>query len=635
MGAAGAAGGSTYVDDVFSTYLFNGNSGNQTITNGINFAGEGGMVWCKTRGSSTHYEIADTERGTTNPRVLRSNETDAEVSGDVGSGFTSSGFSLGFVSGDVNYSGRANVSWSFRKAPGFFDMVTWSGNDTAGRQIPHNLGSVPGCIMVKKTSGSESWEVYHRGIDATTPQNYRLRLNSNTTRLDGATWSNTAPTATHFTLGSVNNVNGSGDTYIAYIFAHDEQIFGDNEDQSIIKCGSYIGNGSESNGTTVNLGWEPQWLLIKRATGQDHWGIIDTMRGWTADGTANVLFPNRINSEDVGANSALPTSTGFQLHTTNSEWNGNTERYIYMAIRRPDGYVGKPAEAGTDVYTQVYGTSNSDVPAFVSGFITDFAFNRSPTATENWWTQSRITGNKYLIANSTASEATSSPNKWDYMNGWYSATNDQSPYVSWMWKRHAGFDVVNYKGSSNNLQISHNLGKTPEMIWIKNRTNSGDWYVYHKEINYTYYLRLNSAEQKQGSAKFLSNPTSTQVGLSGSEPMTNNFNNEYIMILLASVDGISKVGSYTGTGASGNSITLGFQPRFLLVKNADRNGVNWIIYDTLRGWTGTDDIFIGLNQTFPQGTTTIGPPTSTGFTVNATNTSLNASGENYIYYAHA
>ena len=56
----GSAGGSDklYVDDVFSTYLFNGNSGTQTITNGIDFAGEGGMVWCKTRGSGSHFEIA-------------------------------------------------------------------------------------------------------------------------------------------------------------------------------------------------------------------------------------------------------------------------------------------------------------------------------------------------------------------------------------------------------------------------------------------------------------------------------------------------------------------------------------------------------------------------------------------------
>ena len=149
MGAAGAAGGATYVENVFSTYLYTGNSGTQTITNGIDFAGEGGMVWCKDRGSGSHHEIADTERGTTNPRVIKSNEPDQEVNGDLGNGFTSSGFSLGYVSGDTNSSGRAHVSWSFRKAPGFFDVVTYTGNGVNGRAISHSLESVPGMIMIK------------------------------------------------------------------------------------------------------------------------------------------------------------------------------------------------------------------------------------------------------------------------------------------------------------------------------------------------------------------------------------------------------------------------------------------------------------------------------------------------------
>ena len=39
-----AAGDNLYVEDVFSTYLYTGNSSTQTITNGLDLAGEGGMV---------------------------------------------------------------------------------------------------------------------------------------------------------------------------------------------------------------------------------------------------------------------------------------------------------------------------------------------------------------------------------------------------------------------------------------------------------------------------------------------------------------------------------------------------------------------------------------------------------------
>ena len=42
----------TYIEDVFSTYLYTGNGSTQTITNGIDLAGEGGLVWIKKRDSN-------------------------------------------------------------------------------------------------------------------------------------------------------------------------------------------------------------------------------------------------------------------------------------------------------------------------------------------------------------------------------------------------------------------------------------------------------------------------------------------------------------------------------------------------------------------------------------------------------
>ena len=221
MGAAGVSGEGTYVDDVFSAYLFNGNSGTQTITNGINFAEEGGMVWCKSR-TGGHHEIADTERGTATGnnggRILRANDTSAQSSGDVGHGFTSSGFTLGFVSGDINWSPRSGISWSFRKAPGFFDVVTYTGTGSA-RTVAHNLGSVPGMILVKRTDTSDNWNVYHREMHSTSPAGYYLQLNT-TDSIGGASnrWNNTPPTATEFTVGTAPVVNANGGTYVAYIF---------------------------------------------------------------------------------------------------------------------------------------------------------------------------------------------------------------------------------------------------------------------------------------------------------------------------------------------------------------------------------------------------------------------------------
>ena len=56
QGAAGAAGGGTYVDDVFSTYLYKGTSINQPISNGVKLgnsdAGNGVKFSGSTKGES-------------------------------------------------------------------------------------------------------------------------------------------------------------------------------------------------------------------------------------------------------------------------------------------------------------------------------------------------------------------------------------------------------------------------------------------------------------------------------------------------------------------------------------------------------------------------------------------------------
>ena len=69
----GSSGGkkSTYVDDVFSTYIYEGTQTAKTITNGIDLAGEGGMVWIKNRVGSWGNNIFDTERGA--GKIIRTN----------------------------------------------------------------------------------------------------------------------------------------------------------------------------------------------------------------------------------------------------------------------------------------------------------------------------------------------------------------------------------------------------------------------------------------------------------------------------------------------------------------------------------------------------------------------------------
>ena len=209
----------TYVDDVFSTYVYKGPMTNNKVTNNINLSGEGGLVWIKHRDTinniSEGHHLYDTVRGAT--KDISTDDSDAEetVGSDVFGGFNSDGFTVGGHS-RTGGSGQKFSSWTFRKAPGFFDIVTWTGNGVDGRNISHSLGSVPGCIMIKRLSASEDWAVYHKSNGNTEG----LTLNSNAYNSYSKTWwDETTPTATTFRIDNAARVNSNGQTYVAYVFA--------------------------------------------------------------------------------------------------------------------------------------------------------------------------------------------------------------------------------------------------------------------------------------------------------------------------------------------------------------------------------------------------------------------------------
>ena len=86
----------------------------------------------------------------------------------------------------------------------------------------------------------------------------------------------TLPTSTQFTVGEFSN--SDGESYVAYLFAHDDHRFGDYADKDIIKCGKATMPAS-GDWHDVDLGWEPQWILIKPDTNTTNWQIFDSRRG--------------------------------------------------------------------------------------------------------------------------------------------------------------------------------------------------------------------------------------------------------------------------------------------------------------------------------------------------------------------
>jgi len=311
------------VADVFSADLYTGNGSTQTITTGINLSANSGLVWLKSRSNTTQHAVLTTTTGAANSFALSGG-------GGLGSyvdgvtAFTSSGFSLGADTNTADFRFNGNgytfVSWTFCKAAKFFDVVTYTGNGVAGRTIAHALGQAPGMVITKKKEDSSSWQVYHRSVGATG----RLRLDlANGTGTTITAWNNTEPTDAVFTVHSSADNNENATTYIALLFAHDPT--------GVIQCGSYTGNGS-ATGPTVTLGWQPQFLMIKRTDTTGGWLIYDSARS-TSNPRIKKLLANSTAAEDTADEDVDFNATSFQLKSTDAGINASDGNYIYMAIK--------------------------------------------------------------------------------------------------------------------------------------------------------------------------------------------------------------------------------------------------------------------------------------------------------------
>lgn len=638
-----AAGGEEklYVEDVFSTYLYTGNGSSQTITNGIDLAGKGGMVWIKGRSGPTDHALYDTYRGATFD--IASNTNIAQSTQSTGlTAFNSNGFSIGSLA-KLNTSSSTYASWTFRKAANFFDVVTWTGNAvTNGRQISHNLGAAPGCIIVKAVTGSSvDWRVYHRSASSGT-----LILNStaaSSTFLASSFFGNgttvVAPTSTSFTVGS--NLNQNNIVYVAYLFAHDTTTDG------FIQCGSFTTDGSGN--ATVNLGWEPQWVLIKQSNATSNWFTFDTMRGMSVAGNSLSLAPNATAAEaNQGAGAVYPTSTGFVIGPGFVNPSGT---FVYIAIRR--GPMKTPT-VGTSVFAPITYAGNSTAGTVrTTGIVTDMVWSRARANVNNEASYDRLRGAARRIETTTTSAETTETattiglSGFDRMDG-YVAGADQSSasinfsgrnYVNWTFRRAPGFfDVVCYTGTGVARTVNHNLGVAPELMIVKARSFSSSWFVYSASVGNTAYMVLDSSEAPATWASAWNNTspaaTTFTVGDSGN---VNGSGQTFVTYLFASCPGVSKVGSYTGNGSS-QTINCGFSSgaRFFLVKRTNASG-DWWVYDSARGIVAAADPALRLNSTAAEVTSADAVDTdSTGIIVNQEATcNINVNGATYIYLAIA
>ena len=321
-------------EDYFNTLLFTGNGGTNAVT-GVGFQPD--LIWSKSRNSSYSHSLFDFIRGV-NSR-LKSNSTDGETT-DTGLGsFDSDGFTM--INANNNNSGEPFVTWNW-KAGGtgvsntdgsitstvsvgatsqqnWFSIVDFTGAGSAGT-VGHGLGVVPSFIVYKRrNAGGDNWVVYHNGISNS--ENGGIYLNLlNVWNSDGSLWNNTAPTSSVFSVGTYGGA--SGENRIAYCFANAE---------GLCRAGSYIGNGSSTDGTFVYTGFRPSFLLVKiTSISNQIWLLLDSKRG-SENVISETLEANNSNAESNNDRVDF-VSNGFKWRNNYQNQNNSGNTFIYLAI---------------------------------------------------------------------------------------------------------------------------------------------------------------------------------------------------------------------------------------------------------------------------------------------------------------
>ena len=315
--------------EYFNTKLYTGNGSTQSIT-GVGFQPD--WVWTKERSGVCDHHIFDVLRGATYKINSASTESSSADANTLTS-FDSDGFSVGtnacqnnntdtYVSWNwkANGSGSSNTDGSITSTVSAsttsgFSIVTYTGTG-ANATIGHGLGVTPSAVFYKSLS-TGNWFVYHKSIPATK----HIVLNSTNAEATSSTiFNDTAPTSSLLTIGNYSEINGSGNSHIAYCFA---------EKKGFSKFMSWSGSGS-TDGTFLYTGFKPAFFMYKVTSGAGSWGMLDNKRD-TFNPVDNTLYAHD-SSAEASDHDVDFCSNGLKIRSAGGDINASGSSYIGMAF---------------------------------------------------------------------------------------------------------------------------------------------------------------------------------------------------------------------------------------------------------------------------------------------------------------
>jgi hypothetical protein len=336
----------------------------------------------------------------------------------------------------------------------------------------------------------------------------------------------------------------------------------------------------------------------------------------------------------------------------------------------PDPAIALP----TDHFNTVLYSGNSSTQSITTvGFQPDFVTVKSRTNPEGWGNYDSVRGaTERLEWYTSGAEATKTNGVTSFDSSGFSmgdlAGNNATGqnYASWNWKAGgaaatkaagnidgtnptiassvsanttSGFSIVSYTGNgTDSATVEHGLSAKPELVIVKNLSRAAGWIVGSQYLtSSSYVIVLNVADAQYSSAnKFSEDAPTASVVVLGDADETNKLSDSFVSYCFHSVEGYSKVGSYTGNNTTDNvMVYTGFRPAFVLIKCLPSATTNWGLFDDKREGYNVDNDQLQANDTAVESTTDFIDIVSNGFKVRSAHSDVGSGSEGYMYYAVA
>ena len=394
-----------------------------------------------------------------------------------------------------------------------------------------------------------------------------------------------------------------------------------------------------------------------------------------ASGTINITYGTNFGQDSSFA--GVATAQG------NADANGIGDFYYappsgYLALctaNLPDPVAAvDPAQGGSpqDYFNTVLWTGNGGTQSITGvGFQPDWVWIKDRSEVDHHVLTDSIRGvTKSLFSNLTNAEVVSAQDLTSFgADGFTVGTNDRvngssDTHVAWNWKAgtsfsndasstgvgsidssgsvntDVGFSIISYTGTGSAGTVAHGLGVAPEMYIVKRRDADGhSWPVYTSTLGATKQLRLSGTNAEITAAGITiwnnTEPTSSVFSV-GTNTDSNASSGTYIAYCFASVDGYSKIGSYTAnSNADGPFVYTGFRPAWLLIKKTDGSASWWLVDSTRNPFNVTNKYLLPDASTEESAGSdyTTADFVSNGFKIRNTSTAFNSGTHIYMAFA--